>query len=172
MYLVSITALFRLHWALKCVSFRRTTNSANSLQLNTASSSTTPIDALSRPSKAFNPEIAPEALTVPRQHPQTHGIPVGLLHLRSHSPAALNLFIHFVLHAAYAFGIPASRAAALPTKRSLYTVIRSPFIYKKSVKRTSRNSSTDELSRSGIRIWKCSTSGRNTSRLTLSVVLI
>lgn len=92
--------------------------------------------------------IAPEALTVPRQHPQTHGIPVGILNLRSYDTNSLSLFVHFVLHAAYAFGIPASRAAALPNKRSLYTVIRSPFVHKKSQENFERI-----VHRRAIKIW-------------------
>ena len=96
----------------------------------------------------YSSDIAPEALTIPRLHPQTHGIPVGILHLRSYDPASLQLFIHFSLHAAYAFGIPASRAAALPSKRSLYTVIRSPFVHKKSQENFERI-----IHRRAIKLW-------------------
>lgn len=106
------------------------------------------LDSL-RPSDGLsNPLIAPEALTVPRQHPQTHGIPVGILQLRSYDTNSLSLFVHFVLHAAYAFGMPASRAAALPNKRSLYTVIRSPFVHKKSQENFERI-----VHRRAIKIW-------------------
>ncbi|KAF9505977.1 hypothetical protein BS47DRAFT_1353434 [Hydnum rufescens UP504] len=82
--------------------------------------------------EGFDPYSSPAALTIAPQHPRTHGIPVAVLHLRSHEPELLELFIHFVLHAAYALNMPVSRAAYLPTKRSLYTVIRGPFAHKKS----------------------------------------
>ena len=82
--------------------------------------------------KPFDPSVPPAALTVAPQRPRTHGIPVAMLHLRSHDPDLLDLFIHFVLHASYALNMPVSRAAYLPTKRSLYTVIRGPFAHKKS----------------------------------------
>jgi len=36
------------------------------------------------------------------------------------------------MHAAYSLGIPVSRPVSLPTTRSLYTVIKSPFVHKKS----------------------------------------
>jgi len=65
-------------------------------------------------------------------HPQTHAIPVANIHFRSHHPELLNLFTHFTLHAASSLGIPTSRVVALPTKRTLWTVLRSPFAHKKS----------------------------------------
>jgi ribosomal protein S10 len=68
----------------------------------------------------------------PYLHPQTHGIPVANIHFRSHHLPILNLFVHFSLHAATALGIPASNVISLPTQRSLWTVIRSPFVHKKS----------------------------------------
>lgn len=74
----------------------------------------------------------PRWLSPAHPHPRTHNIPVALLHLRSFHPPLLNLFMHFALHAASAFGIPFSQPAALPTQRTLWTVPRSPFIFKKS----------------------------------------
>jgi ribosomal protein S10 len=106
------------------------------------------IDSHRASGSIYSSNIAPEALTIPRQHPQTHGIPVGILHLRSYDPTSLTLFIHFALHAAYAFGIPASRAASLPSKRSLYTVIRSPFVHKKSQENFER-----VIHRRAIKLW-------------------
>lgn len=76
--------------------------------------------------------IAPLSLRLPDVHPRTHNIPVAMIHLRSPSPALLSLFLHFMLHAAYGLGIPVSRAASLPTARSLHTVLKSPFVHKKS----------------------------------------
>ncbi len=82
--------------------------------------------------RIFNPTVPPQALTVPQQHPRIYGIPVAILHLRSHHHELLTPFIHFALHAAYALGMPVSRAVSLPTQRSLYTVLRGPFAHKKS----------------------------------------
>ncbi|KAF8808950.1 ribosomal protein S10 [Phlegmacium glaucopus] len=68
----------------------------------------------------------------PHLHPRTHGIPVANVHFRSHHIPLLKLFTHFALHAASSLGIPASNVIFLPTQRSLWTVIRSPFAHKKS----------------------------------------
>ncbi|KAI0067528.1 ribosomal protein S10 [Artomyces pyxidatus] len=68
----------------------------------------------------------------PYRHPQTHGIPVASLHLRSHFPPLLALFSHFAMHAAASLGIPVSGVAMLPTQRTLWTVPRGPFVHKKS----------------------------------------
>jgi small subunit ribosomal protein S10 len=80
----------------------------------------------------FNPFVAPTALLQPQRHPKTHGIPVAILHFRSYHLSLVDFFTHFVLHSAYSIGIPCSGVAHLPNKRSLYTVIRSPFAHKKS----------------------------------------
>ncbi|TFY83208.1 hypothetical protein EWM64_g798 [Hericium alpestre] len=68
----------------------------------------------------------------PFQHPQTHGIPVALVHFRSFYPPLLPIFTNFALHAAASLGIPVSGVASLPTQRSLWTVPRGPFVHKKS----------------------------------------
>ncbi|GAA5985940.1 hypothetical protein JCM11641_004836 [Rhodosporidiobolus odoratus] len=66
--------------------------------------------------------------------PQTHGVHVATLHLRSHTTSLsdLTFFTSFALRSARALGLPTSGAAALPTKTSLYTTPRSPFAHKKS----------------------------------------
>lgn len=68
----------------------------------------------------------------PTIHPRTHEIPVANIHFRSHHTELLHLFTHFALHAASSLGIPTSGVASLPTKRTLWTVPRSPFVHKKS----------------------------------------
>ncbi|KAF9035286.1 ribosomal protein S10 domain-containing protein [Panaeolus papilionaceus] len=68
----------------------------------------------------------------PHFHPRTHDIPVANIHFRSHHPALLSTFTHFAAHAASSLGIPTSRVIPLPTQRSLWTVLRSPFAHKKS----------------------------------------
>jgi len=84
------------------------------------------------PNPNFNPFVAPTALLQPQRHPKTHGIPVAMIHFRSYHLSLIDFFTHFVLHSAYSIGIPCSGVAHLPTKRSLYTVLRSPFAHKKS----------------------------------------
>lgn len=68
----------------------------------------------------------------PFVHPRTHSIPVASIHFRSHHPRLLDLFTHVATHAASSLGIPISGPVMLPTKRTLWTVIRSPFAHKKS----------------------------------------
>jgi len=69
---------------------------------------------------------------VPYKHAPTHGIPVAFIHFRSHDLSLIALFTHFASHAAASLGIPTSGIVALPTQRSLWTVIRGPFVHKKS----------------------------------------
>lgn len=64
--------------------------------------------------------------------PKTHGIPAATLHFRSYHPKLLDFFVHFASHAATALGIPVSKPVHLPTQRRLWTVIRGPFVHKKS----------------------------------------
>ncbi|KDQ52556.1 hypothetical protein JAAARDRAFT_198191 [Jaapia argillacea MUCL 33604] len=72
------------------------------------------------------------SITEPLYHPRTHNIPVAVLQFRSYFPELLDLYMHFAAHAAGALGIPISKPVKLPTQRSLWTVIKSPFIFKKS----------------------------------------
>ncbi|KAF9466685.1 hypothetical protein BDZ94DRAFT_1319209 [Collybia nuda] len=72
------------------------------------------------------------SIYLPPFHPRTHGYPVANIQFRSHHPRLLDLFTHFATHAAYSLGIPISRVCTLPTKRTLWTVLRSPFVHKKS----------------------------------------
>ncbi|KAG5733404.1 hypothetical protein E4T56_gene4112 [Termitomyces sp. T112] len=69
---------------------------------------------------------------VPIYHKPKYGIPAGNIHFRSHHPELLDLFTHFAAHAASSLGIPCSRPVHLPNKRTLWTVLRSPFAHKKS----------------------------------------
>lgn len=80
----------------------------------------------------YDPTVQPTALKPPTTLPKTHGIPVGVLHFRSYHVPLLDFFMHFVLHTGHAIGIPCSGVVHLPTQRTLQTVIRSPFIHKKS----------------------------------------
>ncbi|KZT67552.1 ribosomal protein S10 [Daedalea quercina L-15889] len=72
------------------------------------------------------------ALFAPHYHPKTHGVPVATIHFRSYHLELLNQFTHFSAHAAAALGIPISKTIGLPTERTLWTVIRGPFVHKKT----------------------------------------
>ena len=76
--------------------------------------------------------IPGRGIHVPFLHPRTHSVPVAALHFRSHHTDLLELYTHFVSHAATALGIPISRVIKLPTQRTLWTVPKSPFVHKKS----------------------------------------
>ncbi|KAL1673205.1 hypothetical protein EV122DRAFT_283234 [Schizophyllum commune] len=65
-------------------------------------------------------------------HPRPYRVPVASIQFAGHNPESLELFTHFATHAAYSLGIPCSRPARLPTQRSMWTVIKSPFVHKKS----------------------------------------
>ncbi|KAJ1303829.1 hypothetical protein OPQ81_008251 [Rhizoctonia solani] len=82
-----------------------------------------------------NPLVPPNSLLKPSIHAPTHHHPVALLHFRSYYHPNLEFFLHFAYHAAYALGIPLSHPAHLPTQRSLFTVLKSPFIFKKSARK-------------------------------------
>ncbi|KAL5638929.1 hypothetical protein ACGC1H_003332 [Rhizoctonia solani] len=79
-----------------------------------------------------NPLLPPKSLLKPPIHAPTHHHPVALLHFRTYYHPNLEFFLHFAYHAAYALAIPLSHPARLPTKRSLFTVLKSPFIFKKA----------------------------------------
>ncbi|KAG2076046.1 ribosomal protein S10 [Suillus decipiens] len=72
------------------------------------------------------------SLYPPLYHPRTHSVPVAQLQFRAYHHQFLELYMHFVGHAAAALGIPISRPIYLPTQRSLWTVPRGPFVHKKS----------------------------------------
>ena len=68
----------------------------------------------------------------PYRHPRTHGVPAASVQFRAYLPEAVQLATHFASHAAASLGIPLSGVAALPTRRTLWTVPRGPFAHKKS----------------------------------------
>ncbi|TKY87687.1 hypothetical protein EX895_003268 [Sporisorium graminicola] len=78
--------------------------------------------------------VLPNCLLPTESLPQTHGVHVATLHLRSYTDGLpnLDLFADFARRAAFAIGIPAGGVAHLPTRTSLWTVPRSPFVHKKS----------------------------------------
>lgn len=68
----------------------------------------------------------------PIYHPRTHGIPAATVHFRSYHVSLLQMFSHFAAHSASALGIPISHPTPLPTQRSMWTVLKGPFVHKKS----------------------------------------
>ncbi len=72
------------------------------------------------------------AFHAPYKHPQTDNVPVAIVQFRSYHTHLLDLFTHFASHAAASLGIPISGVVMLPKKRSMWTVPRSPFVFKKS----------------------------------------
>jgi len=77
---------------------------------------------------------SPAAISLhrPPQRTPPHGVAVASVQMRAHEPALLDLFAHFASHAAAALHIPTTGPVALPTRRTLWTVVRSPFAHKKS----------------------------------------
>ncbi|KAG8807421.1 mitochondrial 37S ribosomal protein rsm10 [Serendipita sp. 399] len=93
------------------------------------------------------PSIGLDALkTVPR----THSIPVASLHFRSYFSHLVDLQTRVVVHSAYGLGIPVSKPVPLPTQRTLITVLRSPFIHKKSQENWER-----KTHKRAIKVWDC-----------------
>lgn len=74
------------------------------------------------------------SLARPPHHEPKHGHLVCKLVLSCNAAdlASLSFYTQFCVHAAYAFGLVASRPGAIPVKTSLRTVPRSPFVHKPS----------------------------------------
>ena len=66
------------------------------------------------------------------RHPRTYGVPVASIQFRSYNPEPIQLAAHFASHAASSLGIPLSGVVSLPTRRTLWTVPRGPFVHKKA----------------------------------------
>ncbi|KAH9848198.1 ribosomal protein S10 [Lenzites betulinus] len=114
-----------------CLRYNSTSAAPPVASASAATPAMVPIPQLTEPEYASR-VVDGRSLRPPYQLPKTHGIPVATLHLRSYHPRLLDLFVHFVGHAATALGIPVSKPVHLPTQRRLWTVIRGPFVHKKS----------------------------------------
>lgn len=71
-------------------------------------------------------------IIVPKRVTPTHDIPVCNLQMRGYLPQQLDFFADFARRAAFHMGMPCSGTVPLPTQTSRWTVIRSPFVHKKS----------------------------------------
>ncbi|CAO3642561.1 unnamed protein product [Cunninghamella blakesleeana] len=73
-----------------------------------------------------------EVFEAPQRIPPTHHIPVCNLQLRGYLPQQLEFYADFAQRAAFHLGMPCSGIVPLPTQTSKWTVIKSPFVHKKS----------------------------------------
>lgn len=90
-------------------------------------------DLASIPEPVISSQIIPgRSLYLPVQHEPPYRIPAATITFKGYDSQSILLFTHFAIHAASALGIPTSKVYALPKQRSLWTVPRSPFVFKKS----------------------------------------
>ncbi|KAI8637522.1 ribosomal protein S10 domain-containing protein [Parasitella parasitica] len=73
-----------------------------------------------------------QVFKVPQRVTPTHNIPVCNLQMRGYLPQQLDFYADFARRAAFHMGMPCSGTVPLPTQTSRWTVIRSPFVHKKS----------------------------------------
>ncbi|KAI9264297.1 ribosomal protein S10 domain-containing protein [Phascolomyces articulosus] len=73
-----------------------------------------------------------EVFEEPKRLKPTHNIPVCNLQMRGYLPQQLDFYADFAQRAAYHLGMPCTGTIRLPTQTSHWTVIRSPFVHKKS----------------------------------------
>lgn len=83
-------------------------------------------------SKFRLPKAVQAAYMKPLKRKPEYGLPVCNLQLRSYSARHVEFFADFALRAAYYLNIPASGPVPLPRIVERWTVIRSPFVHKKS----------------------------------------
>ncbi|KAI8059181.1 ribosomal protein S10 domain-containing protein [Gongronella butleri] len=81
---------------------------------------------------AAETEQVSEVFQVPERLAPTHNIPVCNLQLRGYLPQQLDFYADFAQRAAFHLGMPCSGTVPLPTQTSRWTVIKSPFVHKKS----------------------------------------
>ncbi|KAI9267374.1 ribosomal protein S10 domain-containing protein [Sporodiniella umbellata] len=86
---------------------------------------------LELPKVAETPKTS-EVFEVPKRVSTTHDIPVCNLQFRGYLPQQLDFYADFARRAAYHLGMPCSGTVPLPTQTSRWTVIKSPFVHKKS----------------------------------------
>ena len=106
---------------------RTSTRTSSTSAIPSSSSSTLPPTDSSASSSS-------RILTFPAREPlpRPHKCHVATLALHAHHPYNLDLYTSFALAAAHNMRMPTSGAAALPTTKSLWTVIKSPFVHKKA----------------------------------------
>lgn len=70
--------------------------------------------------------------------PQTHGVHVATLHLRAYFAYHVELASTFAQHAAANLNMPTAGTVPLPKTKELVTVLKSPFVHKKSMENFTR----------------------------------
>lgn len=85
-------------------------------------------------SESSEPAVATELIPPVVPVKPTHGVHVATLQLKSYNQKTFDLdfFADFALRCAQALEIPTGGIASLPTRTSLWTVPRGPFVHKKS----------------------------------------
>ena len=85
-------------------------------------------------SESSEPAVATELIPPVAPVKPTHGVHVATLQLKSYNQKTFDLdfFADFALRCAQALEIPTGGIASLPTRTSLWTVPRGPFVHKKS----------------------------------------
>lgn len=89
-----------------------------------------------------NPDILQDSLRYPRnvqalyltplRREAEYGVPSCDLQLRSYTASSVDFFAEFAVRAAYYVGLPAYGPIPLPKITERWTVLKSPFAYKKS----------------------------------------
>lgn len=79
-------------------------------------------------------DVLEEFVPLPVPTSEKARVHVATLHLRSYNDAVpkLAFFTSFAMRAAKALGMPTTNMVSLPTRTTLWTVPRSPFVHKKS----------------------------------------
>lgn len=78
------------------------------------------------------PENVRAAYMAPRKLHPPHGVTVAQLQIRGYYSPPVDFMADFCVRAAYHFGLPCTGPIPLPRKIERWTVVRSPFIFKKS----------------------------------------
>lgn len=73
-----------------------------------------------------------------KKAPKTHGVLVATLHLRAYFAYHVDLQSNFALHAAANLNMPTSGVISMPKTKELVTVLKSPFVHKKSMENFTR----------------------------------
>lgn len=90
-------------------------------------------DVADIPEPVLSSMVVPgRAMYPPIFHEAKWKIPVAHITFKGYDTKRLELFTHFATHAASALGIPTSGVFPLPNQRRLWTVLRSPFVFKKT----------------------------------------
>ncbi|KAF7973819.1 hypothetical protein HWV62_20408 [Athelia sp. TMB] len=90
-------------------------------------------DVADTPEPILSSLVVPgRAMYPPIFHEAKWKIPVATITFKGYDTKRLELFTHFATHAASALGIPTSGVYPLPNQRRLWTVLRSPFVFKKT----------------------------------------